>query len=80
MQSYGEKLVAAENAVTEFKRKHQGLMQGAGRDFYGPLSEAKAALRQATLALKECDEDVGGFRRERNTVRLPEQQTGTRVN
>jgi len=54
LQSYSEKLVAAENAVTEFKRKHQGLMQGAGRDFYGPLTEAKADLRQATLAFKEA--------------------------
>lgn len=35
---------------------------------------------QLTLALKECDEDVGGFRRERHTFRVPKQQTGARVN
>ena len=55
LKSYSEKLVAAENAVMEFKRKNQGLMPGSeGRDFYGALSEAKAALRQASLELKEA--------------------------
>jgi len=54
LRSYSEKLVAAENAVTEFKRKHQGLMPGEGRDFYAALSEAKAALRRSTLELKEA--------------------------
>jgi polysaccharide chain length determinant protein (PEP-CTERM system associated) len=54
LQSYSEKLVAAENAVTEFKRKHQGLMPGEGQGFYSALSEAKAALRQASLDLKEA--------------------------
>jgi polysaccharide chain length determinant protein (PEP-CTERM system associated) len=54
LRSYSEKLVAAENAVTEFKRKHQGLMPGDGRDFYTALNEAKAALRRATLELKEA--------------------------
>jgi len=28
LKGYGEKLVAAEHAVTEFKRRHQGLMPG----------------------------------------------------
>ena len=54
LRSYSEKLVAAENAVTEFKRRHQGLMPGEGRDYYARLSDAKAALRQATLELKEA--------------------------
>jgi polysaccharide chain length determinant protein (PEP-CTERM system associated) len=54
LRSYSEKLVAAENAVTEFRRKHQGLVPGEGRDFFTALSEAKAALRQATLELKEA--------------------------
>ena len=42
LQSYREKLVTAEAAVTAFKRKHQGLMPGQGGDFYGRLSEARA--------------------------------------
>jgi polysaccharide chain length determinant protein (PEP-CTERM system associated) len=54
LRSYSEKLVAAENAVTEFKRKHQGLMPGEGRDFFATLGEAKAALRRAKLELKEA--------------------------
>src|SRR5262249_32246258 len=54
LQSYSEKLVAAENAVTEFRRKNQGVMPGEGRDFFAALSEAKAVLRRATLELKEA--------------------------
>lgn len=54
LRGYSEKLTAAENAVMEFKRKHQGLMPGEGRDFYAALSDARAALRRATLELKEA--------------------------
>ena len=54
LRTYSEKLVAAESAVTEFKRKHQGLMPGEGRDFFAALGEAKAALRGASLELKEA--------------------------
>ena len=54
LRGYSEKLVAAESAVTEFKRKHQGLMPGEGRDFYAALNEAKTALGRATLELKEA--------------------------
>jgi polysaccharide chain length determinant protein (PEP-CTERM system associated) len=55
LQSYSEKLVAAESAVTEFKRKHQGLMPGQGGDFYVRLSDARSALRQASLELREAE-------------------------
>ena len=54
LRSYSEKLVTAENAVTEFKRKHQGLMPGEGGGFFAALGETKAALRRATLELKEA--------------------------
>jgi len=54
LKSYSDKLIAAENAVTEFKRRNQGLMPGEGRDFYGALSEAKSTLLQASLGLKEA--------------------------
>jgi polysaccharide chain length determinant protein (PEP-CTERM system associated) len=54
LNSYSEKLVSAENAVTEFKRRNQGLMSGEGRDFYGALSEARATLRRSSLELKEA--------------------------
>jgi polysaccharide chain length determinant protein (PEP-CTERM system associated) len=54
LRSYSEKLIAADNAVTEFKRRHQGLMPGEGQDYYVRLNNAKDALRQATLELKEA--------------------------
>ena len=54
LRSYSEKLVAAESAVTDFKRKHQGLMPSEGRDFYAALNEAKTALGRAALELKEA--------------------------
>src|SRR4051812_3972239 len=54
LQSYSEKLTAAENAVTAFRRKHQGVMPGDGRDFFTALNEAKAVLRKSTLELKEA--------------------------
>jgi polysaccharide chain length determinant protein (PEP-CTERM system associated) len=50
-----EKLVAAENAVTEFRRRHMGLMAGDRRDYYTRLVEAQAALSGATLELKEAE-------------------------
>jgi polysaccharide chain length determinant protein (PEP-CTERM system associated) len=55
LKGYSEKLVAAENAVTEFKRRHQGLMPGDGRGYYARLSDARTALRQATLELREAE-------------------------
>jgi polysaccharide chain length determinant protein (PEP-CTERM system associated) len=54
LKSYSEKLVAAESAVTAFKRRHQGLMPGEGQDYYVRLGDARAALRQASLDLKEA--------------------------
>lgn len=52
LQNYSEKLVAAEKAVTEFKRRHQAVMPGAGRDYYARLSDAKTALSQGLLELR----------------------------
>lgn len=54
LRSYSEKLVAAESAVTEFKRKHPGLTPGEGRDFFAALGEGRTALRRAALELKEA--------------------------
>lgn len=54
LRSYSEKLTAAENAVTEFRRKHQGIVPGDGRDFFSALSEAKATLARATLEFQEA--------------------------
>ena len=55
LKAYGEKLVAAETAVTEFKRKHMGLMGGEGRGYYQRLVEARSMVSQAQLELKEAE-------------------------
>lgn len=52
LRIYSEKLVAAENAVTEFKRRHVGLVPTGGQDYYARLNDAKNALRQAMLDLR----------------------------
>ncbi len=51
---YSEKLKAAEQAVTEFKRRHRGLMPGEGQSFYAQLGDVKRDLRRATLELEEA--------------------------
>ncbi len=55
LKAYSEKLMAADNAVTEFKRKNLGLMPGQGGGYYARLGEAKAAVSQAELELKEAE-------------------------
>ena len=55
LKAYGEKLVAAETAVTEFKRKNMGLMGTDGRGFYARIQEASALVSQARLELKEAE-------------------------
>ena len=55
LKAYGDKLVAAESAVTEFKRKNMGLMGGDARSYYSRVADAKLALSQAALELKEAE-------------------------
>jgi len=81
LRTYSEKLVAAENAVTEFRRKHQGVMPGEGRDFFAALSEAKSALRRATLELKEAVNSRDAIKQQitgegRSTPQVPDMATG----
>jgi polysaccharide chain length determinant protein (PEP-CTERM system associated) len=54
LQQYQQKLTDAENALTEFKRKHIGMMPGQGGDYYAKLAEASAQLRQAQLDQQEA--------------------------
>jgi polysaccharide chain length determinant protein (PEP-CTERM system associated) len=56
LKIYGEKLTAAENAVTEFKRRNMGLMPGQGQNFYSRLGEAQVAVNQARLELAEAEQ------------------------
>ncbi len=55
LKSYEEKLVAAENALKEFKQKHVGLMPGEGGDYFAKLATAQQALAEAQLALREAE-------------------------
>jgi polysaccharide chain length determinant protein (PEP-CTERM system associated) len=64
LKTYNEKLVAAESAVTEFRRKHMGLMAGDRRDYYTRLVEAQAALSAATLELKEAEDSRDAIRKQ----------------
>jgi polysaccharide chain length determinant protein (PEP-CTERM system associated) len=44
LKVYAERLTAAEDAVTAFKRKNLGLMPGQGENFYTRLTEMRTAL------------------------------------
>ena len=55
LKAYSEKLVAAESAVTEFRRRNMGLMQGEDRSYYARLGQAQNALDEAILELKEAE-------------------------
>ena len=55
LKSYEEKLVAAENALKEFKQKHVGLMPGQGGDYFTKLATAQQTLAEAQLALREAE-------------------------
>lgn len=54
LQQYQQKLTDAENALTEFKRKHIGMMPGSGGGYYAKLAETSAQLRQAQLDQQEA--------------------------
>ena len=54
LAAYSEKLVAAEQAVAEFKRKNVDKMGSEGQNYYARLSEAQTALNQASLGLREA--------------------------
>lgn len=54
LQQYQQKLTDAENALTEFKQKHIGMMPGQGGSYYAKLSETSGQLRQAQLDQKEA--------------------------
>jgi polysaccharide chain length determinant protein (PEP-CTERM system associated) len=55
LAAYSEKLVAAEQAVADFKRKNVGQMGSDGQSYYTRLAEAQGALSQAALGLKEAE-------------------------
>ena len=64
LKAYGEKLNASENAVTEFKRKNMSLMGTDAKSFYSRLNDAKGALSQAALELKEAENGRDAIRKQ----------------
>ena len=55
LKLYNDKLVAAEKAVTDFKQRHLGLLGAESRSYYARMEEARAAVSQAALELKEAE-------------------------
>jgi polysaccharide chain length determinant protein (PEP-CTERM system associated) len=53
IKEYEAKLIAAEDALKEFKRKYMGLMPGEGKGYFADLQAAKEKLASAELQLKE---------------------------
>lgn len=64
LAAYSEKLVAAEQAVAEFKRKNVGLMGAEGQTYYTRLAEAQTALNQAQLGLRESENSRDAIKRQ----------------
>ncbi|MCP5243910.1 MAG: chain length-determining protein, partial [Burkholderiales bacterium] len=62
--AYEEKLIKAENALTEFKQKNLGLLPGQGGDYYAQLLKAEEDMRQAQLALKEAEKGRDAIRKQ----------------
>jgi polysaccharide chain length determinant protein (PEP-CTERM system associated) len=52
---YEEKLVAAENALKEFKRKNVGVLPREGGNYFAKLAETAESLNQARLELREAE-------------------------
>jgi polysaccharide chain length determinant protein (PEP-CTERM system associated) len=55
IKAYEEKLVAAESALKEFKRKNVGLLPREGGDYFAKLAETAENLSQARLELREAE-------------------------
>lgn len=65
---YEQKLVAAENALKEFKRQNMGIMPSQGRDFVAKLQEAQARLTQARMELREAENSRDAFKKQIGAV------------
>ena len=64
LKAYSEKLIAAEDAVTEFKRRNTGFMGNEGRGYYTRVSEARRALSDVALLLKEAENSRDAIKRQ----------------
>jgi polysaccharide chain length determinant protein (PEP-CTERM system associated) len=65
---YEQKLVAAENALKEFKRTNMGMMPSQGRDFVSKLQEAQLRLNQARMELREAENSRDAYKKQISAV------------
>lgn len=56
IKSYEEKLVAAENALKDFKIKHMGMLPGQGGDYSSKMGMLSDQLNQARLEYAEAEQ------------------------
>ncbi|RJG07053.1 chain length-determining protein [Noviherbaspirillum cavernae] len=64
IKAYEEKLVAAENALKEFKLKNMGLLPRQGSDYGNKLFETSDDLTQARLELREAEQARDAIRKQ----------------
>ncbi|MES2047268.1 MAG: XrtA system polysaccharide chain length determinant [Pseudomonadota bacterium] len=68
IKAYEEKLVAAENALKDFKLKNIGLLPRQGGDSGSKLLEMTDSLNQARLELSEAEQAKESIRRQVSTM------------
>jgi len=64
IKGYEEKLVAAENALKEFKLRNTGLLSRQGSDYSSKLMDATDQLSQARLELREAEHARDALKRQ----------------
>ncbi|WP_019140785.1 XrtA system polysaccharide chain length determinant [Noviherbaspirillum massiliense] len=64
IKMYEDKLIAAENALKDFKLKNSGLVSRQGGDYGAKLFEATENLNQAKLELREAEQARNAIKRQ----------------
>jgi len=64
ISEYEARLVAAEDRLKEFKRRHVGMMPGSGDDYYVRMQEAGAALESVKLQLRQAENRQAALQRQ----------------
>lgn len=64
IKNYEEKLIAAENALKEFKLKNGGMLSAQGVDYGTKLIDTSESLNQARLELREAEQARNAIRRQ----------------
>jgi polysaccharide chain length determinant protein (PEP-CTERM system associated) len=64
IEEYAQRLADSENRLKEFKRKNLGLMPEQGKDYYQRLQEARQAVEEAELELRQSENLATELRRQ----------------